>query len=359
MKPKLNRGTLQLSDKMLKLLTVFLFIPTIFIAQDLHFSQTAQTPLLINPGATGVFNGWERAIINQRNQWMGATTKFTTTNVSADVNILKDELNPGAYLGLGVMFYNDIGGDGNFGNQNGSLTLSGIIPTDKGSTFSMGIQTGFGSRKGDIQKLRFENQWDGEKFDETILSGESNNVNSFAYFDGSAGFYYVYDSKKNTFARNESFKLEMGLAAYHINQPTLKYNGISADKLYRKYVGHASIIKEIVNSPLAIDASVIQFIQGPHYETIFGAMLRYRFQNGTKITGLNQDAYFGFGMYARLKDAIIPTVNVDYKGFKFGISYDITVSALRRASYGGSLEFSLSFTNLNHALFKGRRSYHK
>lgn len=27
-------------------------------AQDLHFSQTAQTPLLINPAAAGVYDGW-------------------------------------------------------------------------------------------------------------------------------------------------------------------------------------------------------------------------------------------------------------------------------------------------------------
>ena len=47
-------------------------------AQDLHFSQTAQTPLLINPAAAGVYDGWERVIINHRNQWLGAGTQFMT-----------------------------------------------------------------------------------------------------------------------------------------------------------------------------------------------------------------------------------------------------------------------------------------
>jgi hypothetical protein len=95
-------------------------------------------------------------------------------------------------------------------------------------------------------------------------------------------------------------------------------------------------------------------IQGPHLESIFGMMLRYRFQDGTKITGYSQDAYFGFGTYFRLNDAIVPSILVDWKGFKFGVSYDITVSTMRRAYGGGSLEFSLSYTNLNHALFKTR-----
>jgi len=37
-------------------------------AQDIHFTQTSNTPLLINPAAAGVYDGWDRVIINQRNQ---------------------------------------------------------------------------------------------------------------------------------------------------------------------------------------------------------------------------------------------------------------------------------------------------
>jgi len=55
-------------------------------SQDIHFAQSSQTPLLINPGATGVYDGWERVIINHRNQWLGANTQFMTTAIAADVN---------------------------------------------------------------------------------------------------------------------------------------------------------------------------------------------------------------------------------------------------------------------------------
>ena len=56
-----------------------------------------------------------------------------------------------------------------------------------------------------------------------------------------------------------------------------------------------------------------------------------------------------------LKDAIIPTFQVDWKGFRFGISYDNTYSTLRKAAGMSSIEFSLSYVNLHHALFKQRR----
>ncbi len=57
--------------------------------QDLHFAQSNQTPLFINPAAAGVFDGWERVIINHRNQWLGANTSFMTTAIGADINLGK------------------------------------------------------------------------------------------------------------------------------------------------------------------------------------------------------------------------------------------------------------------------------
>lgn len=326
-------------------------------AQDLHFSQTAQAPLLINPGAAGVFDGWERININHRNQWLGAGTQFMTTSIAVDANLWKPRFNDQAYAGVGLMFYNDIGGDSKFGTQSGSLTFSGILPMGRtGHILSAGVQGGFGQRKADLTNVNFLNQWDGEAFDPDILSGEQNTATSFAYMDASAGVYYVYDGGQNTFARNEDFKLQIGVAGYHLNRPTLKYtNGLNSDRLHRKFVANAGIVADIPATVFAIDGSVVQFVQGGHYETLLGMMVRYRFENSTKITGNSHDAFVGLGCYARIKDGIIPSVMVDWRGFQFGMSYDVTLSALRNAYRGGSLEFSLSYINRNDAIFKTRK----
>ena len=336
-------------------------------AQDFHFSQTAQTPLLINPAAAGVFDGWERVVVNHRNQWLGAGTQFMTTSVAADVNIGKSRMNDQAHLGLGIMFFNDIGGDSNFGNQNGSLTISGILPMGgTGHILSAGVQGGFGSRKADYTRLSFYNQFDGTGFDQSLNSGEQNSGASFTYIDASAGVYYVFDGGQSTFSRNNDFKLQIGVSGYHLNAPTLEYsNGVSGEKLNRKFVAHAGVVADIVDTKFAIDGNVVQFMQsgteetsmfqGGHFETMAGLMLRYRFEDGTKLTGMSHNAFIGFGLYARLRDAIIPSVMVDWRGFQFGVSYDITVSDLRNAYSGGSLEFSLSYVNRHDALFKTRK----
>lgn len=324
-------------------------------AQDLHFTQTSRTPLLVNPGAAGVFDGWERVFINHRNQWLGAGTQFMTTAIAADANIGKSDRYETAHLGVGILLFNDVGGDSNFGNQTGALTLSGILPAGGGHTLSAGIQGGFGQRKADLSRVSFMSQWNGTEFSPDITSGESNSAVNFTYTEVNAGLFYKYDAGQNTFSRNTDTRFEFGVAGYHLNTPELKYAGITGERLNRKFVANADFIHEIRSSKYAFDASVIQFKQGGHYETLLGLMLRYRFEDGTKITGNSQNAYFGFGCYGRIKDAVIPTILVDWRGFQFGVSYDITLSALHKAYSGGSLEFSFSYRNLDHALFKTRK----
>jgi type IX secretion system PorP/SprF family membrane protein len=343
---------------MKNLITVIsLLIGFIANAQDIHFSQTAETPLLVNPGATGVYGGWERVQLNQRNQWLGATTQFMTSSLACDVNFFKTERNDRAHLGLGMFFYNDIGGDSKFGTQSGSLSVSGILPfSGRGHVLSAGIQTGFGMRSLDLNRVFFENQINGNSFDVSIPSGEVAGRMNFNYVDVSTGVFYQYDSEQASFRRNENVKFQAGGAIYHANKPSFKYNGVAFDKLAPKYVFMSTFSKDIPASDWAYDLSVVQFFQGAHRETILGGMGRYRFSSGSKITGFNREAYAGFGLYMRYKDALIPRFLVDWKGFRFGLSYDVTISKLNRAYKGGSVEFSISYTNLKYALLKRRRN---
>ena len=322
--------------------------------QDLHFSQILQTPVLLNPGAVGVYDGWERGSIHHRNQWLGANTQFMSTSVSADANFFKNTRKNTAYLGAGLSFYNDIGGDAKFGIQTGALTLSGILPLGRSSNLSIGIQGGFGSRKGDMSKLVYGSQWNGAGFDPNIASGEGDALNSFRYIDASTGIFYQYDGGQSTFARNNDTKFQVGFAVYHVNMPEMKYRAGSSEKLSRKYTGMVNYSMDLPSTTWAFDVQFVQFIQGGHYETIFGGLLRKRFREGTKQTGLRNQASFGFGSYFRVKDAVIPTIQVDLSGFRFGLSYDVTVSALRKAYSGGSIELSISYTNFHDALFKRR-----
>lgn len=325
------------------------------LAQDLHFSQVLQSPNLLNPGAVGVYDGWERVALHHRNQWLGGSTSFMSSGLNVDACLMKDMMRPQPHLAIGLQFYNDIGGLSKFGTQTGAMTLSGILPMGGGHQLSAGIQAGIGMRKGDMSQLTFDSQWNGTNYDQNIVSGETNGLNSFNYFDASAGVFYQFDGDRSEFARNNDVKIQGGLAAYHANAPTMKYRTGSSEKLERKYVAMFNYSMDIPNTKFSFDAQAVQFIQGGHYETIFGGVIKRRFSEGSKVTGFKRDASIGLGCYARLRDAIVPTMQIEYKGFKFGVSYDGTLSALRRAPGIGSLEFSLSYVNLHHATHKTRR----
>lgn len=324
-------------------------------AQDLHFSQILQSPNLLNPGAVGVYDGWERVALHHRNQWLGGSTSFMSSGLNVDACLFKDMMRPQPHLAIGLQFYNDIGGLSKFGTQNAAMTISGILPMGNGHQLSAGIQTGMGMRKGDMSQLTFDSQWNGTGYDPNIVSGEVNGLNSFNYFDASAGLFYQFDGDNSGFARNNDVKFQFGLAAYHANAPMMKYRTGSGERLERKYVAMANYTMDIPQTKFSFDVQAVQFVQGGHYETIFGGVLKRRFSEGSKQTGFKRDASIGLGCYARMKDAIIPTMQIEYKGFKFGVSYDGTLSALRRSPGIGSLEFSLSYVNQHHAIFKARR----
>lgn len=341
---------------MRRILYIFCFLSASGLrAQDFHFSQTSETPLLMNPAATGVYNGLFRFQTNHRNQWIGGNTQFMTTSFVADGCLYKKPHQNNAHLGLGLFGYNDIGGDSRFGVKSITASVSGIVPlNDDGHQISVGLQVGFANRTGDLSRVNFENQWNGTAFDQTIGSGEYLNP-SFKHLESAAGIMYQFNGDRSTFKQNAENRFQVGVALYHINKPRLDYTMGIQDFLYRKLVFHSSYSSDLASTDWSYDLSLVQFVQGPHFETLVGGMIKNRLQSGTKFTGYYSDAYVGFGLYTRWKDAVIPRIYLDFNGFKIGISYDVTISALRRAAGGGSLEFSLSYTNQNQSSFSRRR----
>lgn len=335
-----------------KIILFFVLILSLQVnGQDIHFSQTGQTPLWVNPAITGLFDGWERVTINHRNQWLNSQTQFMTTGISADLNFFKTQRNDNAYIGVGMFLWNDVGGDSRLGTRQGHISLSGILPIGGGHTLSAGLMGGIGNRSGDMSELVFEDQWDGEAFDPTLASNEGNILKSNIYGDFALGVNYLYDGSKNNFSGNDAFKFQIGASMYHVNKPNIKYFGVETEPLFMKFVAHTSIFKEFESSDFAIEASALQFIQGPHYQTMLGTTFLISMKEASKITSFNKKSYIGFGLYTRMMDAIIPTFRIDFFGFTFGISYDITISQLRQSHGGGSLEFSLTYRNLGVPLF--------
>ena len=339
---------------MKRLLIYILLLPAASFSQDVHYTQLQNAPLLLNPAYTGMFEGWERFAVNHRSQWMGAGTNFHTTSLAVDMNFFKPKRANAAHMGVGLLLYNDIGGDSKFGTKQLLFTASAIVPITEMQTLSAGLQFGVGQRSGEINALLFGNQFNGFELDPSLPSNEVNSLVSKMYTDIGFGLSYRYANYKIGFARDDATDFQFGAAYFHANKPNVSFISGYKQAMYGKLGINASFLKDIAGSRAGFQIMFNQFLQGPHSETMIGLLMRYRLTSGSKTTGLKRDAHLNGGFYYRFGDAIAPAIFIDWASFKFGFSYDITISKLGQLNRTGGIEFSLSYCNMDFALFKRR-----
>ncbi len=321
------------------------------ISQDIHFSQFNETPQLLNPAATGVYNGYMRGIINYKNQWAAMGNAFNTTAASFDIPMF-DYNERKAHLGMGLNFFNDQAGDSKMGITQVNLCIAGILPVSKESKFSVGLSLGGAQNKMNLSTLQWGTQYNGQGFDTNLNSGENTGTTAFWYADIGAGLYYEYSKGKKTLDRNEEKRLSIGVAYFHLNQPVLKFISVE-QKLYSKYVVNIAGHFDKTGTKLSILPSAIVFMQGPNMEITAGCALRYRIKNGTKITGFYSETGLAIGVHYRVNDAVIPSVTFQMKDFSIGVSYDLNVSSYKQVSkLNGGAEISLKYHLMKGALFK-------
>ena len=321
-------------------------------SQDIHFTQLNGSPLMVNPGFTGLYRGWERVSVNHKNQWVNAGTKFYTTAIAMDFNLLKSPRKRGAFLGFGIQLYNDVGGDSKFGRKQLLLSLAGIVPVAKDHFLSLGFQGGMGQTSGSFDNLVFPNQFNGSTLDPGLTSYEFRGLNSQIYPDLSFGLLYRYGGIHRSFSTTEQPEVSVGMAMYHFNKPDVRYDFGSFEEINRKMVFNATVKKDFSSSYIGFEALVNHFNQAPHSETLIAGLMRYKKSTGSQITRLKKKVVLAFGLAYRVNDAVAPVFKLENGDWTFGLSYDVTVSALGGYNRGGGLEFTLMFNNTDFALFK-------
>lgn len=121
----------------------------------------------------------------------------------------------------------------------------------------------------------------------------------------------------------------------------------TASPLYSKLTVHGGGIFAI-NKRTAIVPGIVTFIQGPHFQVNGGTSFRF---------DMSKSRYdkqsFQAGLWTRISnklnsgihsDAVILSTRFDYNKFGIGLSYDVNVSGLRKASpANNSFEFSFIY----------------
>ncbi len=301
-------------------------------AQDIHFSQYNQQPLFLNPAFAGV-NGCDyRVAATYRSQWAGLG-RFNTVAASADMAILK-KTKKSNYGGIGISFFNDRAGDLSFSTTQANIHLSyTVLLNNKGTqTLTTGLVGGVGQRSIDFSKITTDSQFGDMGFDPTAATGENFANNRKLYADVGAGMLWSYTHKKNT-------NVYMGVAITHVNQPNLSFFDDRTEKLYMKATIHGGAYFKM-SRMTQLMPSFMYLNQGPHNQLNVGALVKMRLSSIPSNT-----TAFYVGGYYRLQDAIILAARFDISGFNIGVSYDLNVSKLTKATkLNGGPEISLIYS---------------
>jgi type IX secretion system PorP/SprF family membrane protein len=320
--------------KTLTLLLCMSFIRQNIQAQDIHFSQIFETPILRNPSLAGLYNGDIRIQTVHRNQWNSVTDAYQTTSVSCDYK--KHVGNGNDYISIGGQVVYDKAGTI-------ALTTTQILPAInynksmsdfKNVYLSLGFMGGIIQRRLDRSKMTTNNQFDGTGFNGALSDGETFSSNGFSYFDGSVGM-----SLNSQLGENENNNFYVGLAYHHFNQSRkANFYNTANQSVTPRWVLSSGVRYEMTdNSYFTLQADYNK--QGTYQEIIGGAIYSMRI-------GQNEDVRYLFhcGTYMRWKDAIIPVAKIEFQPLAVAISYDANISALKTSSRGrGGFEISLSY----------------
>lgn len=263
-----------------------------------------------------------------------------------------------AFIGAGLTVYNDAAGIANFSVLSIGLNISGILKVSRESAFALGIYGGPVSNNANYPKLIFSQQFDGEKFDENLPSGEYYSFRKFTYTDVGAGLAYEFSTKKIREERDYVTSVKVGIGAYHINAPKYSFTTATDYRLPARFAFHATGLFDINGTPVSIMPNILYQIQKPAQELNLGTHLLYRFKNGTKITGEKKEIKAGIGLYYRNKDAFIVQLLFDMGSFAINLAYDYNISTYKIATKGtGGYEISLRYNILGDALFSKKSEY--
>ncbi len=299
---------------------MILFISLGMKAQDPHFSQFYANPLYLNPAFAGA-KVCPRIITNYRNQWPSIPGSYVTYNASFDMHF--DKLGGG----LGVLVTSDRAGQGVLTTQTVSLIYSVRIRLSREWFLKAGLQASFFQKHLDWDKLTFADQ----------INPKWGFSNQTAEHRPTNGEYSIMSSDFSSGLLVYNKRFYGGVAVHHMVPVNVAFTANGVSYLPMKITTHLGYTiplkrgRRINPRDPSISPNIVFMQQGPFNQFNFGAY----FKKSPMIFGL------WYRNFLEGSDALIVQAGFEYDKFKFGYSYDITVSQLGSAS-GGAHEISIA-----------------
>jgi len=310
-------------------LVVCMCISWIFCSgQDIHYSQFFNSPLNVNPGLTGMFNGDTRIHGNYRRQWQNVPVDYLSMDVGVDFKIRKE--NKQNFIGAGMLINYDRAGDVDVSLTalNGFLAYTLFI--NDNHLISPALNLSYSQRRHESFSATTSNQWDGIKFNPTIPA-EFIGEDSQSYFDVGFGLNYRWQKSYRT-------HLDLGVGAYHLISPTDRFRSNATYTSQRPVrLSFSAMLTARVANKLDFIFNGLYAKQDVYNEKVVNGQVKVYMSKAN-----DKALYLGAGY--RFGDAWYPMVALEIGRWYGSFSYDYNISDFDVATDGrGGPELSLRY----------------
>lgn len=305
---------------------VFAQGPSRLCAQDLHFSQYFNAPLLVNPANTGFLPESDyRLGANYRNQWSSVMqVPYQTMSVFGDAQVFRNRIDNG-WLGLGGAILRDVAGSGSLTSTEvyGSIAYHQMLGLS--SLLTAGFNVGWAQKRIDPSRLKFPDQFDGKFFDAGVPTGVVLDNTQSSNLDMQVGLNYAWFP-------NERAYVNVGVSVQHVNharETFFESSDIGFGEIPRRYIANIDARFKTNDNMWIINPNIYYTTDAGATEIMLGTNAEYNLGgengSGNRLIG---------GLYDRTGDALIVMIGFQVKNIKLSFSYDITTSGLK--NYNGS-----------------------
>ncbi len=314
------------------ILTAILWFKGDVFAQDPIFSQFYSSPLSVNPALAGNGDANWRFVANRRSQWIGeGLDPLTTTSVSFDGKIFKQEGKEANYIGGGFLFLQDRGLGGAYKSNSFHFIASSHVSLDEDDRhgLSVGLSGSYSNTLIDFSQLSFSEQLASSGFNRALPTNEPYLSNIKPYFSLAAGVNYNYSDETSNF--------DIGAAGYRF----LKTNRSALNDPNQldppRYNIHADY-QTFLSSKVVFNSNALYVLESNLNSYTVGVNFGFIVDEAEELpTVLNA------GLWYRGNEAIIPYVGMVFKNLQAGLTYDINSGNGNSTSNLKTFEFSLIF----------------
>lgn len=278
-------------------------------AQDIHFSQQGENPILVNPAYTGFYEGTGRFGLIYRNQWATVSTPFQTYALTAETSLSRDRQRLSGF-NLGLVAMKDVAGSLDYGTLAARLSLAYYRALNRQGTsiVSLGAEVGYARSGFDPSNA--------EMGDPSEIF-EKQHVGYPVLGAGVAWFWQP----------SGEWQVKTGAAVRNINRPDISYLGLDDTRL-----------EPLVNlyfksewrcwQSVSLLPTLMAQVQGQYRELIYGMDVKWYVGESSR-----HQVSFATGAASRLGDAFVTHLTMEYDAFIFAFYYDANLSSLSAASH--------------------------